>query len=277
MKFSSRSILAGCWVASPRCRRAAGARPPNPRPPAGTVSDRPVRNGVAIEFIAHAGRTRQDADRGRVRRRALPHHRRGQRAADPQRHAGRVDGHGAGDPGPQGAEQKSCKDKISLYLKGAIGIRPMVDLNSYYVVLLNNDSSIAVVDPMVSMAGATSTLASLLLNAPGADWVTSDRERRLYISMPRVGAGGGDRHRELQGGRQHRRRQDAGARRAAARRALPVGRQQRVRRGEQRRDRDRHGEPQAGRLRRHRRRSPRDRLFGRQPSRLRQQPQRRQP
>lgn len=86
-----------------------------------------------------------------------------------------------------GAEQRSCKDKISLYLKGAIGIRPMVDLNSYYVVLLNNDASVAIVDPVVSMAGATSTLASVVLKAPGADWVTSDRDRRLYISMPRVG------------------------------------------------------------------------------------------
>ena len=60
----------------------------------------------------------------------------------------------------RGAEQKSCKDKISLYLKGVVGIRPMVDLNSYYVVLMNSDSSVAVVDPVVSMAGATSTLAS---------------------------------------------------------------------------------------------------------------------
>ncbi|MEY2689792.1 MAG: hypothetical protein RL375_3991 [Pseudomonadota bacterium] len=86
-----------------------------------------------------------------------------------------------------GAEQRSCKDKISLYLKGAIGIRPMVDLNSYYVVLLNNDASVAIVDPVVSMAGATSTLASVVLKAPGADWVASDRDRRLYISMPRSG------------------------------------------------------------------------------------------
>ena len=87
----------------------------------------------------------------------------------------------------RGAEQKSCKDKISLYLKGAVGIRPMVDLNSYYVVLMNDDASIAVVDPLVTMAGATSSLASVVLNAPGADWAPSDRERRLYISMPKAG------------------------------------------------------------------------------------------
>jgi YVTN family beta-propeller protein len=37
------------------------------------------------------------------------------------------------------------------------------------------------------MAGATSTLASVVLEAPGADWVASDRDRRLYITMPRAG------------------------------------------------------------------------------------------
>ena len=44
--------------------------------------------------------------------------------------------------GRAGSEQKSCKDKISLYLKGVVGIRPMLDLNSYFVVLMNNDASI---------------------------------------------------------------------------------------------------------------------------------------
>jgi YVTN family beta-propeller protein len=84
----------------------------------------------------------------------------------------------------RGAEQKSCKDKISLYLKGAVGMRPMVDLNGYFVVLMNNDSSLSVVDPVVSMAGATSTLGSMMLKAPGADWVASPTQRRLYVSMP---------------------------------------------------------------------------------------------
>lgn len=87
----------------------------------------------------------------------------------------------------RGDEQKSCKDKIALYLKGAVGIRPMVDLNSYYVVLLNQDATLSVVDPTVSMAGATSTLASVQLKSPGADWAVDDRQRRLYVSQPKAG------------------------------------------------------------------------------------------
>jgi len=88
----------------------------------------------------------------------------------------------------EGAEQKSCKDKVALYLKGVVGMRPMVDLNSYFVVLLNGDASISVVDPLVTMAGVTSTFATTALEKPGADWVNHDNTRRLFVTMPKAGA-----------------------------------------------------------------------------------------
>ncbi len=86
-----------------------------------------------------------------------------------------------------GGEQKSCKDKISLYLRGTVGIRPMVDLNGYYVAVLNRDPSVSIIDPLVSMAGRTSTLARVILPKPGADWVQSADGSRLYVSMPAAG------------------------------------------------------------------------------------------
>jgi len=153
---------------------------------AATDPSRLVRNGVTVEFSAvPAGRVKalMEGELADVRFRITD-------AASGEPIRGSVPGAWldmAQVIQGRGAEQKSCKDKISLYLKGAIGIRPMVDLNSYYVVLMNSDSSVAIVDPVVSMAGATSTLASVLLKGPGADWVASDRERQLYISMPRVG------------------------------------------------------------------------------------------
>ena len=84
----------------------------------------------------------------------------------------------------EGAEQKSCKDKIALYLKGVVGIRPMIDLNSYYVVVLNRDASVSILDPTVSMVGRTSTLAQVNLPRPGIDWTRSSDGRRLFIAMP---------------------------------------------------------------------------------------------
>lgn len=89
--------------------------------------------------------------------------------------------------GQAGSEQKSCKDKVSLYLKGVVGIRPMLDLNSYFVVLMNSDASISVVDPLVTMAGVTSTFATTLLKRPGADWARHDNTRRLFVTMPKAG------------------------------------------------------------------------------------------
>jgi YVTN family beta-propeller protein len=88
--------------------------------------------------------------------------------------------------GRTGAEQKSCKDKIALYLGGAVGIRPMLDLNSYYIVVMNREPTISIVDPLVSMVGKTSTLAMIRLKASGSDWTKSADERRLFVSMPEV-------------------------------------------------------------------------------------------
>ncbi|HET9594534.1 MAG TPA: YncE family protein, partial [Anaeromyxobacteraceae bacterium] len=91
-----------------------------------------------------------------------------------------------GGVGP-GGEQRECKDKVGLYLKGIVGIRPMVDLNSYYLLVLNQDPSISVIDPVVSMTGRTSLYATVLLKRPPADWARSGDAKRIYVSMPRAG------------------------------------------------------------------------------------------
>lgn len=83
--------------------------------------------------------------------------------------------------------QKECKDKIGLYLKGMVGIRPMLDLNGYYLLLLNQDASITVVDPVVSLAGKTSTYKSIVLKRPPMDWTRSKDGRQLFVSMPLAG------------------------------------------------------------------------------------------
>lgn len=83
--------------------------------------------------------------------------------------------------------QKECKDKIALYLKGMVGIRPMLDLNGYYLLLLNQDPSITVIDPVVSMAGKTSTYGIVMLKRPPMDWAKSADSKRIFVSMPLVG------------------------------------------------------------------------------------------
>lgn len=80
-----------------------------------------------------------------------------------------------------------CRQKMGLFLSGRVGIRPTIDLNSYYVLALNRDSSISVVDPMVGMAGRTYLYAHIPLPRPGADWAKTADDKRLFVTMPRAG------------------------------------------------------------------------------------------
>ena len=87
-----------------------------------------------------------------------------------------------------GGGAPSCKDKIGLYLRGLVGVRPMIDLNSYYLLVLNQDPSLSVIDPIVSMTGKTSLYATVPLQRPAADWIQGRDTKWLYVSMPQAGA-----------------------------------------------------------------------------------------
>ena len=89
--------------------------------------------------------------------------------------------------GGRAGEQRACKDKVALFLQGSVGIRPMVDLNSYYLLVLNQDGSISVIDPVVSMTGNTSLFTTIVLKRPAADWTKSADQKRLYLSLPKAG------------------------------------------------------------------------------------------
>jgi len=89
--------------------------------------------------------------------------------------------------GQDGAQQKTCKDKIALYLKGVVGIRPMLDLNSYYIFVMNQEPSLSIIDPLVSMAGVTSTLGQIALSGVGSDWSPDKDQKQLFVSMPETG------------------------------------------------------------------------------------------
>lgn len=78
-----------------------------------------------------------------------------------------------------------CKEKIQAFLGGTLRARPVVDLNSYYVITLNAEASIAVIDPLIGFGGSK-LLTAVTLQSPGADWVLSRDQRRLFVSMPLV-------------------------------------------------------------------------------------------
>ncbi len=89
--------------------------------------------------------------------------------------------------GEQKGVSLDCKDRVASYLLGVVGRRPMIDLNSYFVMVLNQDPSISVIDPVVGITGITSLYTSIPLERPGADWAKTTDEKWLYVTMPRSG------------------------------------------------------------------------------------------
>jgi len=80
-----------------------------------------------------------------------------------------------------------CKDRVGLYLQGLVGIRPLIDLNSYFVMVMNQDPTISVIDPIIGIQGRTNLYAQVNLKRAGADWAKTDDQKRLYVSMPAAG------------------------------------------------------------------------------------------
>jgi len=81
----------------------------------------------------------------------------------------------------------TCSDKVRGYLQGTLSFRPDVDLNSYYILSLNNDATIGVIDPIRGVAGYSQLLTMIPLTRPGEDWVFTPDEKILYVSMPKAG------------------------------------------------------------------------------------------
>lgn len=80
-----------------------------------------------------------------------------------------------------------CKSRVGLYLKSTIGARPLLDLNSYFLMVLNKDASATVIDPTVSVGGITSTMTRIALKQPGMDWTSTNDDKRVFVSMPSAG------------------------------------------------------------------------------------------
>ena len=77
----------------------------------------------------------------------------------------------------------SCLEKVKSYLTGGILNKADFDLNVYYVLAMNEDASINVVDPLFGYGG-TKLLAKIMLNSPGMDWAITADESFVFVSLP---------------------------------------------------------------------------------------------
>lgn len=87
----------------------------------------------------------------------------------------------------QGPDPRECREKIQAFLQPNFSRRAVINLNTYFILALNHEASISVIDPLSGFGG--SKLYTLVgLRSPGEDWVMSADRKRLYVSMPLAGA-----------------------------------------------------------------------------------------
>lgn len=85
----------------------------------------------------------------------------------------------------QTPDAKQCREKVQSFLQASFSARPDIDLNAYFILVLNQEPNISVIDPL-SGFGSTKLYTLVALPSPGEDWVLSDDNKRLYVSMPLV-------------------------------------------------------------------------------------------
>ena len=83
------------------------------------------------------------------------------------------------------SDARACREKVQSFLQASFTKRPTVDLNAYFILALNNEPNISVIDPL-SGFGGSKLYTLIVLKSPGEDWVLSSDNKRLYVSMPAV-------------------------------------------------------------------------------------------
>ncbi len=88
------------------------------------------------------------------------------------------------EPG-QLTDPRACREKIQSFLQPSFAKRANLDLNAYFIVALNHEPNISVIDPFFGFGGSK-LYALIPLPSSGEDWVMSGDKQRLYVSMPAV-------------------------------------------------------------------------------------------
>ena len=81
------------------------------------------------------------------------------------------------------AETATCRQKVEGFLGGSLMARAELDLNVFYVVTLNEEPTVTVVDPLFGFGGSK-LLARVRLGAPGYDWTLTGDQKVLFVSIP---------------------------------------------------------------------------------------------
>lgn len=155
--------------------------------PAGRQTQKAEKDGIALELQIEPidGTTLRESEHARVRLKVTDSH-----TGSPVTGiypGGWIDrmSKAEGGQGQLHEDYKTCKQKVEAFLGGSILSRPEIDLNVYYVVALNEDNTLSVVDPLFGY-GNSKLLAMVFLESTGKDWALTSGGDRLFVSMPAV-------------------------------------------------------------------------------------------
>ena len=82
-------------------------------------------------------------------------------------------------------DPKVCREKVQSFLQGSLRSRPDVDLNTYYLLALNDEANISVIDPLLGF-GSSKLLTLVMLKSPGEDWAQKNTDEKLFVTMPLI-------------------------------------------------------------------------------------------
>ncbi len=80
----------------------------------------------------------------------------------------------------------TCRERISQYTQGTLSFQADIDLNKYFILIMNNDNTISVVDPLLGVIGITKLFAMIILDEPGEDWIQSPDGKHMFVTMPKA-------------------------------------------------------------------------------------------
>ena len=82
----------------------------------------------------------------------------------------------------QVATETSCEAKVRSFASGQLATRADVDLNSYFLLTLNQDKTVAFINPQVASSNKLEGIVQL--PEQGLDWALTKDGRWLYVTMP---------------------------------------------------------------------------------------------
>ncbi|MCA1635213.1 MAG: YncE family protein [Acidobacteria bacterium] len=181
------SLLLGAgFAARAQNEKASAAAVAQPTPSAGTnAPQKVIREGVEVEFtiepVASSDMSRLTAGedalvRFRVTDTATKNPVTG---VKPSAWINQNTGEDTGDP-------RVCREKVSGYLQGTLRSRADLDLNTFYVLALNQEANISVINPLVGFGGSK-LLTLIMLKSSGEDWALTSDQERLFVSLPLAG------------------------------------------------------------------------------------------